>query len=163
MYENIPSPKKHNEYTAVEVEDALKLFVRWCEEIDAKPTVEIYRVTYVPTNGRKPSLNTISIYLGSFNSALKSLGYDKNNKEKLTLQEVNAELVKFFEAHLFEERTHSNYKKWNKRTLGIWGYKKFYDSWIQAADTLNFSIPKNSKTQKMSDQDLLIAIERMCE
>ncbi|WP_282048419.1 HNH endonuclease [Sulfitobacter mediterraneus] len=107
--------------------------------------------------------NTIKKYLGDFASAMAAAGVDYDPKawQRITKEKVDTELKKFLSATSARDRKAIRYKNWTGRKLGDRAYTQFYRSWYDAVNELGFEAPSQTKSVKLSDDDILKAVERI--
>ena len=108
--------------------------------------------------------DTFRKYFGGFKEAMEqaSVKYDPQYRNKLQPETVKKELIKFCNTHPIEKRTAQSYYLWPQRRLGYASYKKIHKSWYKALEIIGYAAPQSSKSSKLTDDDILEAVERIC-
>ncbi|MBL9185921.1 MAG: HNH endonuclease [Opitutaceae bacterium] len=106
---------------------------------------------------------TFRTYLGPWKVALTNLGlkYEPTERQRFSDREIEEELRRFAEATPAKSRTLSRFKNWQGKRISEHSISRKYGTWHDALHALEIECPGRSKSKKLSDDDVLEAVERI--
>lgn len=112
---------------------------------------------------RKFHDHTIVGQLGGWLAALERAGVDYGAAAARgsSRETVEADIRAFARVTPLPGRTLANFKDWPGRKVSVWSVAKHFGNWHDAFVQLRLPVPGRTRSEKHSDEELLLAVERI--